>query len=262
MSRARCDARDDFEEHHLTATNETTGFLPDFTELGFVTFHTNSKLRAGKSYTAVTSDRHQQRVLYERGDHSLTWPMSLSQRVMAVGFDLKAAGYPSSLKHSVAQLFSGDAQSRHVSGRHAPMGPVFEFAGFVSQMGAHHKDSLFLDRRQARTSDLVLDNFRAPPENRRSDHRDCDHRQRRPHMWNTIGGLDQCRCRLLRAARRQLRPRTSRTRAAPSSSPAPARSAPITSTAAAQRISPPATTACGWCLESLPNPATLASRLF
>jgi len=32
----------DFEEHHLTATNETTGFLPDFTELGFVTFHTNS----------------------------------------------------------------------------------------------------------------------------------------------------------------------------------------------------------------------------
>src|SRR5436309_10008069 len=83
----------DFEEHHLTATNETTGFLPDFTELGFVTFHTNSNYGQEIIYAGNVGQGTNNVYFTSAANHMLTLAdVTFGDGVMAVGFDLKAGG--------------------------------------------------------------------------------------------------------------------------------------------------------------------------
>src|SRR5204863_9881035 len=77
----------DFEEHHLTATNETTGFLPDFTELGFVTFHTNANYGQEIIWGGNVGQGNNNVYLPNAADHSKTnADVTFGNGVMAVGF--------------------------------------------------------------------------------------------------------------------------------------------------------------------------------
>jgi hypothetical protein len=138
----------------------TNGFLPDFTELGFVTFHTNANYGqevidggnvgapGNKVYITVAADLGQ-----------TIADITFGLGVLAVGFDLKSTGNNATTggQGFLARIFSGDTLIG-ASGITSPQsGTTFQFAGFTST--APITRITFSSYELSPNQNIVLDNF-------------------------------------------------------------------------------------------------------
>ena len=149
-----------FENH---SGNE--GFLPDFTELGFVTFHTNAnygqEVISGGNIGAPNNKVY---ITVAANLFATIADISFGNGVLAVGFDLKSTGnnLTTGSQPFTATLYSGDTIIGASVVPSPPGGMTFQFYGFTST--APITRIVFSSEASIINQNIVLDNFLISPE--------------------------------------------------------------------------------------------------
>lgn len=154
-----------FQEFNL-GDAQTSGFLPAFTELGFVTFKTNSNyvqeiidgFNVGQGnndvYTTLASNKN-----------STIADVAFGAGVFSLGFDFKNTANGAFSAGLIAQpftfqLFSGSTSLGSFIETVVPNGSTFAFAGFVSTLPI--TELIITSVSASPNLDVVLDNFALP----------------------------------------------------------------------------------------------------
>jgi hypothetical protein len=173
-----------FEEH-----SGEEGFLPNFTELGFVMFHTNANY--GQEVIDGSNLGQPGNKVYLTVAADLTKTIAditFGKGVLAVGFDLKDSGNNATTGSQgfLATLYSGSTSLGTFPITSPAGGTTFQFAGFTSSSQINR--ITFTSYEASPNQNIVLDNFALSSElelritNLARTNNDIR------ITWNTIGG--------------------------------------------------------------------------